>query len=575
MTICFYGEFDAFTGAVPHRAFALPALVNDLRALLLLHEGVVVPPGSLIEHPLTLPAFRRLAPFVRAGLLGTSGDVGTTPLRVIAARTEKSLRRGMGVARGARWQADAIEQVCLAWQDLLPERFTVVRNVAAITEAYTASVGRQLQHIAENGGHAAARLSIALDRALQRGRTDADRSLLLAHAAGLRDEVDAESLRGAITIVQATYFRQGASSHHKWAPGQPGVRMTLYPGPFARRHERLATARPGLDPLPLGRRDADEIRRFLTMLGLRWRMLAAASAEDLFTLAHAPVWARVRALANDESLPDELVAETRATLAGVRDLEQAALALEATLGPRAGVDVAAPPARAPWQSAIQSTLGAMAEHAEDAAAAIILDLSKGTLGGQPLTPAACRVLAVLVVAGEWGVSVEDVLQMEADRAAFGDTGELPTRPLLTAEITIHRHARRQAADQTRHRLSRALETTGARVEVKRGRWRLVCEREIHLTGTAWDEPATASPPDWPGDAEPPGQLGVLWRCLRDAYPGEVALPALALALGRAPDDAGRIYAAKKVAALRVRLRPLAGDIAILGHHRGAYRLVRM
>jgi hypothetical protein len=103
----------------------------------------------------------------------------------------------------------------------------------------------------------------------------------------------------------------------------------------------------------------------------------------------------------------------------------------------------------------------------------------------------------------------------------------------------------------------------------------VCDREIHLTGTAWDEPATASPPDWPGDAEPPGQLGVLWRCLRDAYPGEVALPALALALGRAPDDAGRIYAAKKVAALRVRLRPLAGDIAILGHHRGAYRLVRM
>src|SRR5262249_23622060 len=56
MRLCYYGELDPFTGiAGDVRAGA--AVIAELSLLCLLYDGVIVPPGNLLEHPLALPAF--------------------------------------------------------------------------------------------------------------------------------------------------------------------------------------------------------------------------------------------------------------------------------------------------------------------------------------------------------------------------------------------------------------------------------------------------------------------------------------------------------------------------------------
>lgn len=72
LTVCYYGEFDPFSGSVDQHDESLDDVVRVLAMLCLLYDVVIVPPGALLEHVLGLPAFERLAPFVRAGCLGTT-----------------------------------------------------------------------------------------------------------------------------------------------------------------------------------------------------------------------------------------------------------------------------------------------------------------------------------------------------------------------------------------------------------------------------------------------------------------------------------------------------------------------
>jgi hypothetical protein len=572
--ICFFGELDVFTGSVPHERVALPELVADLRVLLLLHDRVVLPPGNLIEHPLSLPAFGALAPFSRGGLLGTSGDVGTTPMGVILGRTEKTLQRGKRAWRAQTWRRLALEQVALAWDDLLPETFAVVRDVGAITEAYATSIARQLDALSDTPtATAAERLLIALDRARQSGRGDTDRTALLARAAGFRGEVDPLGLHRAVSLVQGAYFLQGASSHLKWAPGLPAARLELYPGPFARRHAQLATQVPGVEPLPLGRRNCDESRAFLAALGLHERLFRSAAVDDLRALVDEPVWHRIRSLFEAEALPADLSRESVRLLTGVDSLERALARLAPVLGVGTLVDARGLPFRNPLQTAVQATLGVLPPESVPPPKALVFDLAAGTLDGASLSPAEARLLAALHAAGDWGLSVPDVMQMQADLAAIAGTDELPRAPELPTQLGPALHARRAAADQARHRLSQRLGPIGAAVVVHHGRWRLQSLREIRVVGTAW------TPPPDGRDALPPapsalkGQLRDLWNALEAAYPEGVTLGALAVCLGRAPDDAGRVYATKKVSALRAKLS--GGDVAVGGSHSGMVRLVRV
>lgn len=133
----FHGELDPFGGGISAHRHDLPRLVRELLLFLLVKDVVLLSPGNLLEHSLTLPACEALAPFVRDGRLTTTASssiprptalvderagIHLEGLRASNRRTADRARHASVVElvdRGAPWRVIRLRRGLYA---LLPQR---------------------------------------------------------------------------------------------------------------------------------------------------------------------------------------------------------------------------------------------------------------------------------------------------------------------------------------------------------------------------------------------------------------------------------------------------------------------
>lgn len=147
MMLSYYGELDPLSGIVDEGPESLDAVIRELALLCLLYDAVVVPPENFLAHPLALPAFESLSPFVTAGRLTSSHEPAGPDIPSFianaAARREDACRKGgrarrdrpslsrpPGRGRSAGPSPRGVDEVVGRWRALLPERWPILRDVA-------------------------------------------------------------------------------------------------------------------------------------------------------------------------------------------------------------------------------------------------------------------------------------------------------------------------------------------------------------------------------------------------------------------------------------------------------------
>lgn len=225
---------------------------------------------------------------------------------------------------------------------------------------------------------------------------------------------------------------------------------------------------------------------------------------------------------------------------------------------------------AAWQLAVQATVGSVLGEGDDPKA-VRFDWLVRTIeapGGPAveLSVGQAQLLALLVVAGEIGVSVDEIESLLRELDAKEGA---PEPPPLPPPGTVAAHALRARVDQVRKRLAAALAPVGLAVKVAGARWRLAGPPVV-LTRTPWALPLGRL--DGWRPAYLRGQKAAVWDLLARAAPGFVRTSAVARALGKDADAAGCAYASKVVRRLRRTLASHGERWAVVGHHDGGYRI---
>jgi hypothetical protein len=266
MKLCYYGELDPFSGISDDGPASFATVLAELKLLCLLDDAVVVPPANLVQHPLALPVFEALAPFVRAGRLTTStapsspgphayiaecaalhGEArvpGRTGQRPAPPRRPRTTRRQR-----------AVTELTDRWCSLLPDRWFLKRDIAAQIVGATDRV-RQFCGGPGISPEAARRILRFIDAHEPGG---VRRETFLAWLAALRAEVSPRDLSAAALVIQAAYFSMGATAHE----------CALFPGRFARlARGRAAVLSPGAMPPYDWRAEPADVAARMRRLGL-------------------------------------------------------------------------------------------------------------------------------------------------------------------------------------------------------------------------------------------------------------------------------------------------------------------
>lgn len=572
MRICYYGELDPYVGTVPQVRPALARVVRDLSVLCLFYDLVIVPPGTLFSHGLLLPAFVQLAPFVRAGRLGTTADpAGGSPREYVAQRAEGELAK-LGSRRRsstvASWRRREIGEVVARYRDLLPDDWPLTRSVGWQVEHFDERIIKYAEERVERD-RLAPRLLEVIDRGRQKGRSAPDRNVMYAYLGRLRGTVPPEESARYARFAQAAYFHMGAAVHETHDGGE--VRSELFPTAFLR-------GAGGLGPLPelpwelpvAWRMRPDLVAARMRRAGLDLDQILSLPVDALFKLALWREWRVLRPLFTEDGVPDDVYREVRSVFMRARDFREA-LATAEPLGRMAAASLEVAPTLLPeaWQSAAQALLGsALATKVADEDA-VVVDFPSGELRRTAdgavvhLTPAQTKLVAVLALAGEVGHHIGDVMELLSDLDLLARY-ETPLRP-MTAPSEL-----RNNADVMKTTLNRDLEPLGLAVVVRHGRWRLR-GGSVVLRGTPWHATDVTNPPTNPPIQLPP-QLAMVWTVLARNHPEAVPTREIARALGKDTDDHDVALAARTVYRLRRALRDGRAAWEVVGLHRGIYRL---
>ncbi|XXT16074.1 hypothetical protein WME94_38175 [Sorangium sp. So ce429] len=251
LTVCCYGEFDPFSGSIGRRHEYLDDVARVLAMLCLLYDVVIVPPGALLEHPLGLPAFERLAPFVREGLLGTTASPSEPGPRIYMKERLRSRADGrLDRRRGSLKSSDVIDlQARLS--DILPARWTITRDVARQVSGCANHIRRFCETTA--GTMAAATKLLALMHATSQERgTPLVRDELLGRLAVLRGDVAPHELSIMAIAPRPPWSGRACSGSGSSAPAD-----TACSSPSPRERAPRSRSRMPIPPLSPSRASPD------------------------------------------------------------------------------------------------------------------------------------------------------------------------------------------------------------------------------------------------------------------------------------------------------------------------------
>ncbi|RKZ86903.1 MAG: hypothetical protein DRR19_14295 [Candidatus Parabeggiatoa sp. nov. 1] len=282
-SVCLYSELETYSGSISHHPSDLPRLIWELKLACLFYDVVMLHRRNLWEHPLTLPAFEKLAPFVKKGVLWTSADEDEPPpVKFVTQKVEHKLAEFSSKKHKQNlFFNEALER----WQHITPLGDWKIRRCASEQAASVlAHLDSELSKFKDNKFRQVHSLLDLVQR--MRADNDFDKEKTLARVGTLRGLFHPALLSEIATLIQTEFVRAGADFNNN---------AVIYPGKSAQ-----CLTNPNFDPLPFAHSTLHKVKERFKNVGFNLNELIELPASVLFEIAQSEEWLNIRnALLND------------------------------------------------------------------------------------------------------------------------------------------------------------------------------------------------------------------------------------------------------------------------------------
>jgi len=540
---CYFGELDPFTGSIPQIREHLPYLARTFKILILLDHIVIIPPGSLLEHGLALPAFEKLAPLVELGWIGTSADHNAPRpqayfLDRIQQYSDRLFTKGTALP-STHWMRDEVKKLQERWQEILPHSWRVRRSVRAQVMTTTHQVLQDSQRLdnlrSTTIGH---NLEKFIWSEFDKGR-DPDRNRLLSYLGSQRAEANPMDLAVAVKAIQSSYFSAGGLQQDIGSGA--GVDSVLFPGRFARILRNDPSGKILLEQIPYDWNLApDMVHGRAKDLNIDFDALARLPPLDVLALLQNDAWKIIASLLRGET-DDQLDVEELRARSSQKDIRDVVSSMPTFDKPAPEGEKEFSPAPtlvfSPWTLGAEGSLAGTLASPDLFDDSDILDRAQfdwatsifqhaGSSLPEKLTRIQSHLLTLLILAGEIGLSVN---QMKAALLEL-DTADSPveTEVDLPDPLSSYDKALRDRIDVHCHQLREILIESQYHLVVEESRWYLT-PPTLSIINTPWDCQEEFTPPAPPEGL--PDLLRRAWEAVAAGGASGVPVSAVAEHMG--------------------------------------------
>ncbi|WP_069471218.1 hypothetical protein [Candidatus Marithrix sp. Canyon 246] len=520
-SVCLYSELEPYSGSISHNPSDLPRLIRHLIYACLFYDVVVVHRRNVLEHPLTLPAFEILKPFVQCGQLWTSANESDgSPENYLEQKTQelKDFFNSDYVKK-----ISAVDNIKDRWLDIIPAEWKITRNANDQANWVLKNINDYLYKYQNNKS-----LFPLLD-AVQ-NMQDFNKEKTLAILANLRGKIYPADLSEIANLIQTQFIRAGAKFNNN---------AVIYPGNLYLVKERIKHMDLNLD-----------------------RLINNLSVKDLCEVAHDQKWLMIRNALLNNILYKEIQQEIYSIFNSKQSFPKQ---VEELLKMSEVLPICMPSS---WALVSQSLLGTAHAAAKDEVGKIfILDLDHRVIyeknsANSPvkLGLQQTNLLSILVIAGKLGLTVEHIKQWLIELDAFKKE---KLKWKSQAELNPKYHEKffelRNRIDGLKRDINKKLKPLGLRIGGEKGKgiWYLETYNSdqdfvIKLYNSVWGEFFEKKETNY----TPQGlskQSKLIWQCLWKFSPNPIHAKKLAEILEKEWNENTPKQIYKSVYKLKLRL----------------------
>jgi hypothetical protein len=489
-SVCLYSELEPYSGSISHNPSDLPRLIRHLIYACLFYDVVVVHRRNVLEHPLTLPAFEILKPFVQSGQLWTSAnEFDALPENYLEQKAQelKDFFNSDYLKK-----ISAVNDLEERWLNIIPAKWKITRNANEQAKWVLKNINHYLYKYKNN------KLLFPLLDAVE-NMQEFDKEITLAILGNLRDKVDLVDLSEIANLIQTQFIRAGAKFNNN---------AVIYPGNLYLVKERMKDMGLNLD-----------------------RLINNLSVSSLFEIAQSKQWPIIRNALLNNILHKEIQQEIYSIFNTKQSFSKQ---VEKVL---AEASIFMP---SPWALVSQSLLGTAHVAKDEVDKIFILDLASCVLyeknsANSPvkLGQQQTNLLSILVIAGKLGLIVDAHLKqwlIEVD--AFKEKKlKWKSQAELNRKYDDKFFELRNRIDGLKRDINKKLKPLGLKINNKNGRWYLETDNSdqefiIKLSNSAWGEFFEKKEINY----TPQGlskQSKLIWQCLWEFSPQYVHAEKLA------------------------------------------------
>jgi hypothetical protein len=486
--ICLFGELDTYAGSFPQTKESLPRLIKQLKIACLLYDEVIVNTNVFLDHALTLPAFKELSLFTKAGVLWTSAvENQVRPDEYIFERAKRiygeKLNKGI-----SKKSSENLYRIIDNWQSIAPKEWRLIRKEAHQEKCATANILHNLNQLSFATRQATEVKSYLVDIvAYMQQKKVFDRNEIIARLGGVRECISTDEFSHLALVVQGEYMIQGV--HNK-----KNVNVSLFPGQYIkclRQYDYLFQAQ----PLPVDMGSIKKINDRLFRSGFTLSDLADIPSKELFSLSQSSDWQIWR----DYLLSDEFSIEVIKEMNSLKEIHDRLDNVLPVLLKNIDVPKKTEPTYlylpSPWASSGLALVGGVTDNGCEDNNQVVIDLDSRKISYKNnslvLEKNYISLLSFIASTGNNGVPVETIKQLEIEtdliRRDFHKTWRISKDD--NEDLNLARLNRLNVA---KNRLNKKLMMLNLCIHVETGEgvWKLVALPnnegvQISLEGTPW------------------------------------------------------------------------------------------
>ncbi len=504
-SVCLYSELEPYSGSINHNPSDLPRLIRHLIYACLFYDVVVVHRRNILEHPLTLPAFERLKPFVKCGKLWTSANESDgLPQDYIEQKTPEF---NDFFNRSYIKKINAVNKIEDRWLDIISAEWKIIRKGDEQAAWVLKNVDDSLSKY-----HKLKQLNPLFDL-IQRMRADNDfnKEKTLAILGNLRGKLYLADLSKIANLIQTEFIKAGAKFNND---------AIIYPG------------------------NLYQVQNNMKSMGFNLNELINLPVSTLFDIAESPQWLNFRNALLNNILNKEIQQE----ISSIFNKKQSFPNQVDQLLNISEVPIVMP---SPWTLVSQSLLGTAHVAAKDEVEKIfILDLDSCVVyeknsvnSAVELTKQQTTFLSSLVNASKLGLTVELMKQLLMESSFLKkEEPEWESQAELDPDYDDSFFLLRNRIDRLKSDINKTLKPLKLRIggEKGKGRWYLETYNSdqnfvIKLSNNVWGEFFDKKETNY----TPQGlskQSKLIWQCLWKFSPNSVHAKKLAEILEKEWDN---------------------------------------